>query len=94
MVPVTIYLSYLDAISTDQTTEVNKWVKNEHMAKHLLAQWVLNSTALQVQKKMTMAEMWAEIAKEYTKKGTYAQMDLCVQFLELKLAKGVNVHQS
>ena len=64
------------------------------MAKHLLAQWVLNSTALQVQKKMTMAEMWAEIAKEYTKKGTYAQMDLCVQFLELKLAKGVNVHQS
>ena len=63
------------------------------MAKHLLAQWIPDSTTLRVQKKMTMAEMWAEITKEYTEKGAYAQMDLCAQFLESKLAKGADVQQ-
>ena len=35
--------------------------------------------------------MWNEITKEYTEKGTYAQMDLCAQFLDSKLQKGVEV---
>ena len=80
-------------MSTDQTTEVNKWVKDEQMAKHLFAQRIPDSTAFQVQKKMTMAEMWMEISKEYMEKGMYAQMDLHAQFLKSKLAKGANIWQ-
>ena len=37
--------------------------------------------------------MWKEISKEYTEKGAYAQTDLRTQFLELRLAKGVDVCQ-
>lgn len=36
--------------------------------------------------------MWNEITKEYTEKGTYTQMHLCTQFLDLKLQKGGEVH--
>ena len=63
------------------------------MAKHLLAQRIPDLTALRVQKKTTVAEMWAEITKEYTEKGAYAQTDLHAQFLESKLAKGADVWQ-
>ena len=35
--------------------------------------------------------MWGKITKEYTEKGTYAQTDLCAQFLDSKLQKGVEV---
>ena len=37
--------------------------------------------------------MWKEISKEYTEKGAYAQTDLCIQFLESRLARGADVHQ-
>ena len=37
--------------------------------------------------------MWKEISKEYTEKGVYAQMDLHMHVLELRLAKGADVHQ-
>ena len=37
--------------------------------------------------------MWNEISKEYTEKGAYAQTDLHMQFLESRLAKGVDVRQ-
>ena len=85
--------SYTNPLTPEQQTEVNKWVKDEWMAKHLLAQQIPDLTALQVQKKTTMAEMWAEITKEYMKKGTYTQTDPCVQFLESKLAKGADIWQ-
>ena len=84
---------YPDPMSADQKTEVNKWVKDEWMAKYLLTQRIPDSTALRVQKKATVAEMWKEISKEYTEKGAYTQTDLRTQFLESKLAKGADVHQ-
>ena len=84
---------YPDPMSTDQKTEVNKWVKDEWMAKYLLAQRIPDSTALRVQKKATVADMWKEISKEYTEKGVYAQTDLHTQFLKSRLAKGVDVCQ-
>ena len=37
---------YPAPLSTDQTAEVNKWNKDEQMAKHLLAQRIPDSTAL------------------------------------------------
>ena len=42
----TACLKYPDPMSADQKTKVNKWVKDEQMAKHLLAQWIPVSTAL------------------------------------------------
>ena len=35
--------------------------------------------------------MWTEIVKEYTEKGTMAQMDLCTEFLESKCPIGGDV---
>ena len=78
--------SYPDPMSTAQTTEVNKWIKDEQVAKHLLAQQTPDLTALQVQKKTTVADM-KEISKEYMEKGMYTQIDLCAQFLKSKLVK-------
>ena len=42
----TACLKYPDPMSADQKTEVNKWVKDERMAKYLLAQRIPDSTAL------------------------------------------------
>lgn len=61
------------------------------MAKHLLAQQIPDLPGMQVQKKVTVVEMWKEITKEYTEKGVYAQMDLCMQFFGLRLAKRADV---
>jgi len=70
-----------------------KWCKNEGIVKHLLIQWIPDSTALKIQKLDTVKEMWREIKWEYTEKGAYAQMDLCTQFLESRMPKGGNVCQ-
>jgi hypothetical protein len=37
--------------------------------------------------------MWAEIVREYTEKGAYAQTDLRTKFLESKCTTGGDVHQ-
>ena len=42
----TTCLKYPDPMSADQKTEVNKWVKDERMAKYLLAQRIPDSTTL------------------------------------------------
>ena len=74
-----------------ETTALNKWQKDESLAKHLLTQQIPNLTALHICNLTTITDMWGEITKEYTEKGTYAQMDLCAQFLNFKLQKGVEV---
>ena len=74
-----------------ETTALNKWRKDESLAKHLLTQRIPNSTALCICNFTTVIDMWNEITKEYTEKGTYAQTDLCTQFLNSKLQKGVEV---
>ena len=74
-----------------ETTALNKWRKDESLAKHLLTQRIPDSTALRIRSLTTVVDMWNEITKEYTEKGTYAQTDLRTQFLNSKLQKGVEV---
>lgn len=85
--------SYANPLTPEQQTKVNKWVKDKQIAKHLLAQKIPDLTILQVQKKTTVAEMWAEITEECIEKGVYTQTALHTQFLESKLAKGADVQQ-
>ncbi|KAG1825137.1 hypothetical protein DFJ58DRAFT_849614 [Suillus subalutaceus] len=65
--------------------------KHENLAKHLLTQHIPDSTALCVRNLSNVVTMWKEIVREYTKKGAYAQTDLCTKFLELKCPGGGDV---
>ena len=70
-----------------------KWQKSEKLAKHLLAQRIPDSTVLRVRNLPVVAAMWAEIVREYTQKGTYAQTDLRAKFLESKCPIGSDIRQ-
>ncbi|KAG2119813.1 uncharacterized protein F5147DRAFT_524691, partial [Suillus discolor] len=63
-------------ITAAETVTAEKWQKNENLAKHLLTQWIPDSTALCIRTLANVATMWAEIIREYTEKGAYVQMDL------------------
>jgi len=51
------------------------------MAKHLLTQWIPDSTALRVWSLDVVEAMWNEIVREYMEKGAYTQTDLRMKFL-------------
>jgi hypothetical protein len=79
--------------TASEVTIAEKWQKNENLAKHLLTQQIPDSTALQVRNLADVATMWAEIVREYTEKGAYAQTDLQTKFLESKCTTGGDVRQ-
>jgi hypothetical protein len=70
-----------------------KWQKSEKLARNLLAQRIPDSTVLRVRNLSDVATMWAEIVREYTQKGTYAQTDLRAKFLESKCPIGGDIRQ-
>ena len=72
---------------------VDKWDKDEHSAKSLLTQKILDSTLMRVHTKRTVKERWEAIVAEYTEKGAYAQTDLRGRFLESKCPDKGNVRE-
>ncbi|KAG2058045.1 hypothetical protein BDR06DRAFT_850928, partial [Suillus hirtellus] len=56
------------SITATETTALEKWKKNENLAKHLLTQQIPDSTALCIQNLPDVASMWGEIVCEYTEK--------------------------
>ena len=68
-----------------------KWEKDEALALDLITQWIPDSTVIHTVNLLTAATMWTEIVREYTEKGTMAQMDLCTKFLESKCPIGGDV---
>ena len=69
-----------------------KWEKDKALTLDLIMQWIPDSTVICTVNLLTAAAMWTEIVREYTKKGTMAQMDLCTEFLESKCPIGGDVH--
>ncbi|KAG2344659.1 hypothetical protein BDR05DRAFT_999045 [Suillus weaverae] len=69
-------------VSPPNPVALAQWQKHKNLAKHLLTQWIPDSTALRVQHMTDIAAMWKEIVCEYTEKGTYVQTDLHTKFLE------------
>ncbi|KAG2341950.1 hypothetical protein P692DRAFT_201684519, partial [Suillus brevipes Sb2] len=55
-------------VSATEVTALEKWRKNENLAKHLLTQRIPDSTALRIRNFDSVASMWAEIVREYTEK--------------------------
>ena len=69
-----------------------KWEKDEALALDLIMQQIPDSTVIRTVNLSTAAAMWTEIVREYTEKGTMAQMDLRTEFLESKCPIGGDVH--
>jgi hypothetical protein len=59
-------------VTAAEVISVEKWQKNENLMKHLLTQWIPDSTALCICTLTNIVTMWAEIVHEYTEKGTCA----------------------
>ncbi|PPQ83602.1 hypothetical protein CVT26_001384 [Gymnopilus dilepis] len=70
-----------------------QWDKDERSAKSLLTQRIPDSTLIRVHAKKTVRERWAEIVKEFTEKGAYAQTDLRTKFLESRCPDKGNVRE-
>ncbi|PPQ83526.1 hypothetical protein CVT26_004101, partial [Gymnopilus dilepis] len=70
-----------------------QWDKDERLAKSLLTQRIPDSTLIRVHAKKTVRERWAEIVKEFTEKGAYAQTDLRTKFLESRCPDKGNVRE-
>ena len=75
----------------DEIAAVDKWDKDESLAKSLLTQKIPDSTLMRDHNKCTVLEQWESIVTEYMEKGSYAQMDLHGRFLESKCPDKGNV---
>jgi hypothetical protein len=64
-----------------ETATKNQWEKDERSAKTLLTQRLPDSTVMEIHSKVTVRERWEAVAKEYTVKGVYAQMEMRAKFL-------------
>ena len=69
---------------TPDPAELVAWRKDEALALDLLTQRIPDSTVIRTSSQPTAAAMWAEIVREYTEKGAYAQTELRTKFLESK----------
>ena len=68
-----------------------KWEKDEALALDLIMQQIPDSTVIHTVNLLTATAMWTEIVREYTEKGTMAQMDLRTEFLGSKCPIGGDV---
>jgi Reverse transcriptase (RNA-dependent DNA polymerase)/gag-polypeptide of LTR copia-type/Integrase core domain/GAG-pre-integrase domain/Zinc knuckle len=66
------------------SVELTTWKKDEALALDLLTQRIPDSTVIRTASQPNAAAVWAEIVREYTEKGAYAQTDLRTKFLESK----------
>ena len=65
-----------------------KWEKDNALTLDLITQQIPDSTVIHT---VNLSSAWTEIVREYTKKRTMAQMDLCTEFLESKCPIGEDV---
>ncbi|KIM70963.1 hypothetical protein PILCRDRAFT_17562, partial [Piloderma croceum F 1598] len=75
------------------SNELVTWRKDEALALDLLTQHIPDSTIIRTLSQLTAAAMWAEIVREYTEKGAYAQTELQTKFLESKCPDKGDVHE-
>ena len=79
--------------TADNSAAIAQWDKDERSAKSLLTQKIPDSALMRIRKAKTVKEQWDAITTEYTKKGTFAQTDLRMRFLESKCPEKGNVQQ-
>lgn len=72
--------------TASEQTAIDDWIKEEDLASNLLTQRIPDSTVLRTQHLQNVSAMWAEIVREYTQKGEFAQTDLRADFMRSKCA--------
>jgi hypothetical protein len=66
------------------SAKLTAWKKDKALALDLLTQCIPDSTVIHTVSQPSATTVWAEIVREYTEKGTYAQTNLQTKFLESK----------
>ena len=79
--------------TADDAATLAQWDKDKQLAKSLLTQKILDSALMCIHRAKTVKEQWDMITTKYTEKGTFAQTDLHMHFLELKCSDKGNVCQ-
>jgi len=77
--------------TSKKTAAKSQWEKDKRLAKSLLTQKLPDSMLMKVHMKPTVQERWEAVVKEYTKKGAYAQTDMCAKFLASRCPEKGNV---
>jgi len=67
-----------------ETIATAQWDKDKHSARSLLTQKLLDSTVVLIHGKRTVRERWEAVVKEFLRKSTYAQADLCAKFMGMQ----------
>jgi len=81
------------ASSAEELAAVAQWDKDERSAKSLLTQKILDSALMKLRTKKSIQEHCDTIVREYTEKGTFAQMELHTRFLEMKCPDKGDIRQ-
>jgi len=77
--------------TAEETAAINLWEKNERLVKSLLMQKLPDSALMWIQSKKTVWSQWEVIETDFTEKGTFAQTEMHVKFLDLKSPDKGNV---
>jgi len=72
------------ASSAEELAAVAQWDKDKQSVTSLLTQKIPDSALMKLRNKKSVQECWDTIVREYTEKGTFAQMELCACFLKMK----------
>jgi hypothetical protein len=79
--------------TTEETTAITQWEKNERSAKSLLTQKLPDSALMWIRNKKSVKERWDAIVADFTEKGTFAQTEMRARFLDLKCPDLANVRE-
>ena len=82
--PITTSVTASDGTKTTNNSPVEQWNKDERLAKSLLTQKIPDSALMKIWNKKTVKDHWDTIVQEYTKKGSFAQTELRMHFLETR----------
>ena len=82
--PIATSVTASDGTKTTNNSPVEQWNKDERLAKSLLTQKIPDSALMKIQNKKTVKDRWDIIVQEYTEKGSFAQTELWMCFLETR----------
>jgi transposase InsO family protein len=77
--------------SQEEQNAIDAWEKEERIARYMLSQKLPDSAVVRVHKLKTVAEKWAAVSAEYTKKGLFARIELRNTFMASRCPQGADV---
>ena len=85
-------LASVEVSTTGNVQLIAQWDKDKSSAKALLTHCIPDLTLMCIYNKPSVKEHWDTIVEEYSSKGSFAQADLWVCFMESRCPEKENVH--